>query len=324
MHLSHLMVQFDRLITSMLKECKKQCFSLYCCLSGPKFPPLFSGSLSAMCCNFIMYIFFLVRLREKGAKKSESSLFPTAKQVVAAGNCSWNRKNDYWYSPKVPSERPWRIHCTRRRQVIGLPTQSAQDLNQTRAGTSLMWERAIWRSFILFIVLPFPPSSDLFKTTKARRSHYLLSRCHWIINKSTWNFTEVKKNDSTPRSGSVVGFQYFWPPNCTIFGAPGVLPTYVCEPSTVCGKGLLSTLDTSVFKDWENMKWSSREEPPKLVTFHDDHSQPCNIDDLHWYQFASWKRPQFTPMTRPSRPWVLRTNIGTNTGHRPLRRESVS
>ncbi len=43
-------------------------FTLYCCLLGPKFPPLFRWSFNAMCCDFIMYIlaWYIREERERG------------------------------------------------------------------------------------------------------------------------------------------------------------------------------------------------------------------------------------------------------------------
>ena len=48
-------------------------FTLYCCLSGPEFPPFFPWSFIAMCCDFIMYILSLVRQREEEAERSDGS-----------------------------------------------------------------------------------------------------------------------------------------------------------------------------------------------------------------------------------------------------------
>ncbi len=50
------------------RGCNKQCFTLYCCLSRPKFPPLFPWSSNTTCCNLIIYILSLVhqrRMREQ-------------------------------------------------------------------------------------------------------------------------------------------------------------------------------------------------------------------------------------------------------------------
>ena len=48
-------------------------FTLYCCLSGPKFPPFFPWSSNTMCCNLIIYILSLVHQRRERAKKSNDS-----------------------------------------------------------------------------------------------------------------------------------------------------------------------------------------------------------------------------------------------------------
>ncbi len=77
------------------------CFTLYCCLSGPKFPPLFPWSSNAMCSNFIMYILSLVRQREEGAKKSDDSPILALRPLTIPGICGWNKESDYWHSQKV-------------------------------------------------------------------------------------------------------------------------------------------------------------------------------------------------------------------------------
>ncbi len=48
--------------TGWPKLCNKQSFTLYCCLSGPIFRPLFHWPLKAMCCDFNMFIFSLVTM----------------------------------------------------------------------------------------------------------------------------------------------------------------------------------------------------------------------------------------------------------------------
>ncbi len=63
-------------------------FTLYCCLSGPKFPPLFPWSSNIMCCNSIIYILSLVRQRRKRAKKSNDSPIQVTATPTVPGNCS--------------------------------------------------------------------------------------------------------------------------------------------------------------------------------------------------------------------------------------------
>ncbi len=63
-------------------------FTLYCCLSGPKFPPLFPWSSNTMCCNLIIYILSLVHQRGKRAKKSKDSPIQVAETPTVPGSCS--------------------------------------------------------------------------------------------------------------------------------------------------------------------------------------------------------------------------------------------
>ncbi len=76
-------------------HCNKQSFTLYCCLSGPRFPSLFPWLSNAMCCNSIMCILSLVHQREEGADKSDDSLTLVVRTLNVPGNCSWNKENDY-------------------------------------------------------------------------------------------------------------------------------------------------------------------------------------------------------------------------------------
>ena len=72
----------------------------------------------------------------------------------------------------------------------------------------------------------------------------------------------------------------FWACQLHDFWSSGrTLHSYLQTVISVCEKNLLSILDTPVFTDCENMNWSSREQPPKMVTVHENHSHPCNIDD---------------------------------------------
>ena len=100
----------------LLGKCNEQCFKLYCCLSGPKFPPLFPWSSNTMCCNFIIYILSLVRRRGREIKKRNDSPILAVETPTVPGNCSWDEQNDCWNSRKAPGEwRRW-ARCARRRQ----------------------------------------------------------------------------------------------------------------------------------------------------------------------------------------------------------------
>ena len=57
--------------------------------------------------------------------------------------------------------------------------------------------------------------------------------------------------------------------NYTIFGASGEYLAPASRPIMMHGRNLLFILDTLVFTDHGNMKSTSREEPPKMVTFHE-------------------------------------------------------
>ncbi len=72
--------------------CNKQCFTLYCCLTGPKFPPLCPWSSNAMCCTFTMFIFSLVHQREEGAKKSDDSPILAVETLSVLGTVAETRK----------------------------------------------------------------------------------------------------------------------------------------------------------------------------------------------------------------------------------------
>ncbi len=57
--------------------------------------------------------------------------------------------------------------------------------------------------------------------------------------------------------------------NYAIFEASGELLTHVSRPVTMCESNLLSTLDTLVFTDHKNTNPTFREEPAKMVIFHE-------------------------------------------------------
>ena len=57
--------------------------------------------------------------------------------------------------------------------------------------------------------------------------------------------------------------------NYTIFGAPEGHLTHVSRPTAMCGRKLLPILDTLVFTDHRKTNPTFREEPSKMVTFHE-------------------------------------------------------
>ncbi len=74
--------------TIALADVISSVFTLYCCLSGPKFPPLFPWSSNTRCCKLIIYIRSLVHQRGKRAKKSKDSPSQVAGTPTVPGNCS--------------------------------------------------------------------------------------------------------------------------------------------------------------------------------------------------------------------------------------------
>ena len=61
-------------------------FTLYYCLSGPKFPPLFPWLSNTMCCNLIIYLLSLVhQRRERESKEEQRFTHPSHGNP----NCLW-------------------------------------------------------------------------------------------------------------------------------------------------------------------------------------------------------------------------------------------
>ncbi len=94
--------------------------------------------------------------------------------------------------------------------------------------------------------------------------------------------------------------------NYTIFGAPDEHLIYVSWSLAMCRRNLLFVLDTLVFTDWRKTNSTFREEPPKMVTFHENWDSPCNIDDPGWNLAASREAADSTVTTCPGYPGVLR------------------
>ena len=164
----------------------------------------------------------------------------------------------------------------RSRNIPGCPgTQADTRRILADVGAGHFGEHPIWPFF-----LPFLPSSNpCGATMKTRKIQSSSSECHSIFKGSTWNFTEVEKEHSTSRSGSVERSHFFGLVNCMIFGALGAYPTHVCKSPTKSGKSLSSLLDTPVLTASKNKESTLWEEPPKIVTFNENPGRSCNIDD---------------------------------------------
>ena len=193
-------------------KCNKQCFTLYCCLSEPKFPPLFPWSLDAMCRNFIMYTF----------QKSKDLSIPTAMHRIVLGSWSWNGESGYWHSQKTPGDWCSRVHCEASNQSPNIPgcpgTQSDTRRSLTDMGADYLEDIHFGR-FSPFFFTELQALVEL--QWKARRSQIPQWKCHWISEKSTWHFTEVEKSDSTTRSDVVGSSNFFGLANCMILGILG-------------------------------------------------------------------------------------------------------
>ncbi len=122
--------------------CNKQSLTLSCCLSGPKFPPVFPWSLDAMGRNLIMYIFSLVLQREVEADKRDNSSIQTAKHLIIQGNCGWNRKMTIGIL-KSPWGMMMPAQCTRRRHCwwvfLALPTTNYTIFGASEKCLSCPW-----------------------------------------------------------------------------------------------------------------------------------------------------------------------------------------
>ncbi len=108
---------------------------------------------------------------------------------------------------------------------------------------------------------PFSPSSNPYSAAVKPRGSQSSKR-------STRNFTEMKKEYPTSRSGSVEGFRFFGPVNYMIFGASGGYPIHACESSSMS---------------------TCREEPPKTATFCKDLDHWYNVDDSGWNLSTTWE-----------------------------------
>ena len=156
---------------SILWSCNKQCFTLYCCLSGPTFSSLFPWSSNAMCCNSIMYTLSLEHQREGGMDESNGSLTLVVRTLTVPGNWSWNEQGDHWKSQEVPGRWQWQTQCSRGRQGISVArAQYTQESDSTYERALPMWGWVIWRAPILADFLPFSISSNpCRRRTKPRR-----------------------------------------------------------------------------------------------------------------------------------------------------------
>ena len=63
----------------------KQCFTLYCCLSGPKFSPLFPWPPNIMCCNFVIPFTFPGTSEREESKEEQQFTHPDC----GDSNCPW-------------------------------------------------------------------------------------------------------------------------------------------------------------------------------------------------------------------------------------------
>ncbi len=132
--------------------CNKQCFTLYCCLSGPTFPPLFPWSSNAMCCNLIMYILSLVhqRERERGTKESDDSPTLVVRTLTVHGNCSWNEGKLLLAFLRSDDDRPTlrggsRKLAPQHPRVLGSSTRRAE--NPYRRGNESFRGHQFWPIF---------------------------------------------------------------------------------------------------------------------------------------------------------------------------------
>ena len=126
-------------------------------------------------------------------------------------------------------------------------------------------------------------SSCLPLTVKLQRSargaKVLSQSAVRILSRVPGSQQGLREGPRTSRYDTFDGVPFCNSANYVVFGSSKKCSTHIPRPHPTTGRSLLSILDMPVFTDQRNTNSTFREEPPKMVIFHENWDSPCNIDD---------------------------------------------